>query len=134
MKNALTPVEVIIGHDDIRVDVQLLGEPTGNPDLAVVPNVSGPREYDDWYDPVDFTGWTVLRLPTRYPVFKGWTVLHLPTRYPVVLVSFTLDDARHFAGRLAHLDWAHVPRADIRRGEHPYTPVVRAALAEVMWW
>lgn len=116
---ALIPVEVTIGHDDITVDVQLLGEATGNPDLAVIPDVSGTREYDDWDEPVDFT---------------GWTVVHLPTRHPVVAVSFTLDDARHFAVQLEHLNWSHVTRADARRGEHPYAPAVKAALAEVMWW
>lgn len=119
--SALIPVEVTIGHDDIRVDVQLLGEPTANPDLVVIPDVSGPRELDDWGDPVDFT---------------GWTVLHRPSGCLVVGVSFTLDDARTFANTIAHLDWA-----DFRRGKTPaerrdslHGRVVSAALKGVGWW
>ena len=116
---ALIPAEVTIGHDSVRVDVVLLGEPTGNSDLVVVPHVSGWREYDNWDDPVAFT---------------GWTVLHKPSRRPVVGVSFTLDDARHFARRLAHLNWAHVTREQDRGSGHPYHATVRDALKEVAWW
>lgn len=116
---ALIPVETILHHDATRVDVQLLGEPTDNSDLAIVPRVSGAREYDDWDDPVPFT---------------GWTVIHKPTRQPVVPVSFTLPDARHFARAIGHLNWAHVTRDQTRTEDHPYAPVVSAALQEVGWW
>jgi hypothetical protein len=117
----LVPVDITIGHDDIRIDVQLLGEPTGNPDLFVVPDVSGPREYDDWDDPVAFT---------------GWTVLHKPTRTPVVGVSFTLDDGRIFANTIGHLDWSHFQRGKTpaERRDSLHGRVVSAALKGVGWW
>jgi hypothetical protein len=118
----LVPVEVTIQHDGVRLDVMLLGEPTANPDLVVVPRCAGTRIFlGDEDEPAD-------------PFVTGWTVLHRPSRLAVVNVSFDLDDARTVASRLAHLDWARVTREATKSGGHPYAAEVSRAISRVGFW
>lgn len=117
---ALIPVEVTLRHDDTDIVVRLLGEPTSNPDLVLVPDINR------------YTGGT----DDEEPRYTSWTVQHMPSGMGVIGASFELDDARAFAEGIAHLDWADFRRADTRaeRAAHPYARVVKAALNGVTWW
>ena len=116
----MIPVEATIRQYDTDIVVWLLGEPTSNPDLAIVPNLHETDIGDEGEE-----------LP-----ITGWTVLHKPTRMVVVGVSFTLDDARTFANTIGHLDWSDFRRGKTRaeRRDSLHGRVVSAALKGVEWW